>query len=613
MTADAWRGHAGAERGSGMKRWKQWMRLSVIGAASFVLLVTVLPQVASGLGLGSLAKRLATSVPCSSGGAPGAAASSRCTPVGTVAGTTTVTGAPAGFSPSYLGAGACPASSRAALTCADPVYALPADGKYDLTLTVGLWKVAGLYELVPAGAEFIGKSTEIKVGAGTTITVKLTVAYQKPATLKGTVAVTGVPAGLSSLFLSVLACPSFAPYTGKSQPSACVTQDINQGSTPDSGSYRITDLPSGYWIAYPSVCTLFSCVVNAKAGRTVMLHPGTTSTADVTMSFLNAGIGLVSVKTTVTGAPHGFSGEPGFQFCGKQDGVTGCSEFGLSGASGYTLLPLPVGTWTFSGFYQVPPFYNAITGAPRSLTVVGGRRYTLNLTVPYRALGGTAGTITVLGVPAGVTVEGYTVEACPAGAGQYSPECVTEYSGPAGNGFEGATASGLQKLHRAGAIHAGTAGGSFNVFRLSTLTPGTWLLYPGYQTVFGSVTAPTGTRVAITAHRTTLARLTLPYQFPSLGAVVGTVDAIGVPEGGFQSGAEACAAPPTATSCTDEEQAGSDSNGNYQLPLPAGTWWVAGYIDVFGNGPSDQSISAPKKITVTNGMESSADFVVDAP
>ena len=51
--------------GGSMKRWNQRVRLGVIAVASFVLLVTVLPQVASGLGLGPLANRLASSVSCS--------------------------------------------------------------------------------------------------------------------------------------------------------------------------------------------------------------------------------------------------------------------------------------------------------------------------------------------------------------------------------------------------------------------------------------------------------------------------------------------------------------------------------------------------------------------
>ena len=66
--------------GGRMKRWKQWARLAVIAAASCVLVVTVLPQVASGIGLGPLANRLASSGSCSSGG--GSGSSSTCSVAG---------------------------------------------------------------------------------------------------------------------------------------------------------------------------------------------------------------------------------------------------------------------------------------------------------------------------------------------------------------------------------------------------------------------------------------------------------------------------------------------------------------------------------------------------
>jgi hypothetical protein len=50
-----------------MRRWQQRGRLGVVAAASFVLLVLVLPQVATGIGLGGLASRLADSASCGSG------------------------------------------------------------------------------------------------------------------------------------------------------------------------------------------------------------------------------------------------------------------------------------------------------------------------------------------------------------------------------------------------------------------------------------------------------------------------------------------------------------------------------------------------------------------
>jgi hypothetical protein len=54
-----------------MRRWKQRARLGVVAAASFVLLVLVLPQVANGIGLGGLASRLTASPNCGSSGSSG--------------------------------------------------------------------------------------------------------------------------------------------------------------------------------------------------------------------------------------------------------------------------------------------------------------------------------------------------------------------------------------------------------------------------------------------------------------------------------------------------------------------------------------------------------------
>jgi Neocarzinostatin family len=59
-----------------MRRWKQKARLGVVAAASFVLLVLVLPQVATGIGLGGLASRLTASAGCGSSGSSGSGSGS---------------------------------------------------------------------------------------------------------------------------------------------------------------------------------------------------------------------------------------------------------------------------------------------------------------------------------------------------------------------------------------------------------------------------------------------------------------------------------------------------------------------------------------------------------
>ena len=47
-----------------MKSWQPRARMAVIAVASFVLLVTVLPQIASGFGFTSLANRIVGSESC---------------------------------------------------------------------------------------------------------------------------------------------------------------------------------------------------------------------------------------------------------------------------------------------------------------------------------------------------------------------------------------------------------------------------------------------------------------------------------------------------------------------------------------------------------------------
>jgi len=90
-----------------MRRWQQRSRFGVVAAASFLLLVLVLPEVATGIGLGSLASRLTNSGSCSSG----SGSSSVCGPPALTANpstgladgqTITVTGS--GFTP-FVGVG----------------------------------------------------------------------------------------------------------------------------------------------------------------------------------------------------------------------------------------------------------------------------------------------------------------------------------------------------------------------------------------------------------------------------------------------------------------------------------------------------------------------------
>jgi len=594
-----------------MKRWQQWTRLGVMAVASFVLLVTVLPEVASGIGLGSLGSRLASSSSCSTGssGSSGSGSSSGCSSgsgsgsgTGTVTGTVTVTGAPTGFVPTYSGAGACPSGGPPGVACANPVYSLANGGVYTLSLTTGTWTISGFYELNGFGGVFLSTPQTVTVVAGGTVTQNFTVAYQKPAAIKGTIKVTGVPAGLQIYSLSVLLCPSFAPYTGGTPSIACVN---GYGQQPypavNPSPYQVTGLPPGTWTAYPEYCTEFGCATNAKAGKTVTLVAGHTTKVNLTTPFILPGEGLLNASVVVTGAPAGFTAPVAISACQVGGGSCQTSYYGFGGNT-FNLL-LGTGQWNVNGLYLVPPFDNAIAGPTTTVTIKGGVTTTVALSVPYQVLGTATGTIRVTGHRSHVPITAYTVVACPTGV-QVSQACVSEFSGPGGYGFGTAAP-------RRVTTHAG-ARTSLNVYQLPTLTPGSWTLYPGYRTVFGSYSDPNGTVVNIAAGRTTTQRLKVPYQTPSEGVVLGRVAVIGVPTNGFQSGVQACSAPPTGTSCPNEQDAYNQSSDAYQLRLPPGTWWVSGFVELFSFGSVNKSTSQPKVVHVTAGSRTTANFAVRA-
>ncbi len=593
-----------------MKRWQQWTRLGVAAAASLVLSATVLPEVASATGPSG---------------------------VGTVTGSVAVTGAPNGFVPAYIGMSACPSSGPPTQLCADPDYTLAEGGTYTLSLTAGTWDVAAFYEINPFGGVFLGTFETVTVPSGGSVTENLTVAYQKPSTLKGQVRVTGVPKGLPVQELSVLLCPSYAPYNGVDQSIACVNDySDGNGNSITSWNYKISGLPAGSWTAYPGYCTEYGCPINAQAGTPVTLVAGRTAKANLTTPFLIPGEGLLSATVTVTGAPAGFDDQVAVTAC-PTDTTDQCQTFypdeGLEGVvppdgvDSVTVL-LIAGSWTVTGMYLADPFDNAVPGPSQTVTVTGGDTTTVPLTVPYQVPGTAAGSITVSGLPPHTKVLDYTVLACPASAPydgiEVSPECASEYSGPAGSGSGGSgvivgsegTAAGpaartAARPHalRPPAPRREHARSPYDAYQLTSLTPGPWILYPGYETAFGSYMDPTGTTVTVTAGSTTDQALSAPYQPVTVGAVVGQLTVVGAPSEGFEAGVEACTAPPTAISCPGEQAVFVETGSAYQLPLSPGTWWVAGLVQLFtGNG--DQFISAPRKVTVRVGTQHKADFTV---
>jgi mannose-6-phosphate isomerase-like protein (cupin superfamily) len=257
------------------------------------------------------------------------------------------------------------------------------------------------------------------------------------------------------------------------------------------------------------------------------------------------------------------------------------------------------------GLYLAAPFDNAIGGPSQTVTITGGRTTTVPLTVPYQLLGTASGTVRVTGNQQHIPITSYTVSACPVVASGSSPSpCIDEYSGPAGFGIGSSITSA--------AAHAkGAARSPVNLYDITTLTPGTWTLYPGYGTALGAYTDPVGTDVTIAAGQTTSRPLTVPFQAPTLGEVSGKVVVVGAPADGFESGVRACTAPPSGTSCAGELDAYSQANGAYSLALPPGTWWLSGFVEIFTGVGLGESTSAPKQVSVVPGSHRTLNVRVD--
>jgi hypothetical protein len=502
------------------------------------------------------------------------------------------------------------------MACSDPQYGfLNANHEYTLSLTPGKWVVAGFYETGAFSGVFLGTSAVVDVPSGATVVQNLTVAYSAPAALTGTIRVTGVPPTDPVQQFLVLLCPSFAPYNGTNQSIACVN---GYATPPSSGAtsatYQITGLPPGSWTAYPGFCAQTGCGFNAQAGVPVTFRAGRTTSANLTTSFLLPGQALLSGSVSVLRAPSGFTNPVGVSAC--QQGMTTCQTFYVSSGTRFNFV-LKAGTYTVNGFYVAGPFNNAVDGPSSSVTLAAGNTKNISLTVTYLVPGSAVGTIRVTGSHPGVAITAYTVLACPSAnpwtGGIAGPQCVNEYSGQAGFGYgpgDGTVTQGPIAATRPPAGFKGAATLSPYSQYLLALTPGNWLLYPGYQTVFGSVVDRTATQVTIRSQRVTTRALTVPYQQPTQAAVTGTVDVVGAPANDFESGVQACTAAPTATSCDGEQEAFVGQNGSYTLLLTPGTWWVRGFVYTFFGFSSTQSTSPASVVRAQPGLVTAKNFLV---
>ncbi len=368
-----------------MKTWQRRMRVIVIAAASFILLVTVLPEVASGFGLRSLANRLDGPAATSCGSSGSSGSSSTCKN-GTVNGTVVLIGTPKGFHPAVLGAEACTGS--VSTPCSNPVSTVAgANGAYSLSLAAGSWSLFGFYQITAGGPVFFGGAVGENVTAGGTVNnVNLDVFYVKPATLAGTITVTGASSNDPIKKLTVVVCPSSVAFGGGTVPNGCAsgsTKPSPKGSA--SGSYSVTNLAPGSWTAYPGFCARSGCVTHTSDSQTAKLKSGKTTTLNLSTAFLEFGQALLYGTVTVTGAPSGFTPTLGVNACQL---AGNCENVNATGHGKYDMIltnVVPaVGAWSAKGFYVKQSSGNPAYGFPLPVVAVTGASIQLNLFVPYQ-------------------------------------------------------------------------------------------------------------------------------------------------------------------------------------------------------------------------------------
>ena len=248
--------------------------------------------------------------------------------------------------------------------------------------------------------------------------------------------------------------------------------------------------------------------------------------------------------------------------------------------SGSYEVPLAAGTWTLEMVYFLQPYGGLQMGPAKTVSVVAGKTVSLPLAVAYQTPGTARGLVTVTGTPAKVSILSYSVLACPSGSpyngNPFVPQCAGETSGVSSSPFSGELGARI-KTH-ADPLYRATALSPSQETYSMPLPAGKWLLYPGYSTAFGPTVSTKGIPVTVTAKMTSTTDLTLPYQVPTDGVVSGTTSLLDAPtELSGIYGVEACPTPastsPGVTCGISTEQIGP--TGDYELAIPAGTWWVA--------------------------------------
>lgn len=414
------------------------------------------------------------------------------TPVvdGTLTGTAVIRGAPAGFT-GEVGVAACPASSTEGL-CSEPLFALSGSGgSYTISLAPGTWMVREFYSIGFDSGAFIGRSRTISISSGQVVRQNVSIRYQTPSAVSGTMAVEDVPPEVSIEELSVIACPSTAPEVGGEPSVLCATDFPPQGSS----TYSIPTLSKGIWDLYIGYYTEFGLTTVPVPGE-VKLAKGESVVDDLTVDYQTPTNAIVEGTVTVTGAPDGFEAVAGVGSCPASSTPSGenrmrlipCPNpaYTLAEPNGSYSLLVPEGPAELAAFYELAAFGGQFLSAVRKVTLTGGSIVTLDFTIPYQAPATVGSTIRVTGVPSGTTIEDTILLACPSlvpYTGSEVPiECVFGFAPPP------------------------------QPVSIDTLPPGKWLLYPGYETAVSETIGTTPTAVHMKSGQSRVRKLTIAYQ-----------------------------------------------------------------------------------------------------
>ena len=86
---------------------------------------------------------------------------------------------------------------------------------------------------------------------------------------------------------------------------------------------------------------------------------------------------------------------------------------------------------------------------------------------------------------------------------------------------------------------------------------------------------------------------------------------IGSPSGNAEAGVLACSAPPTTTSCPDEQLTFTGADGSYELALTPRHWWAEGVVVTLGLTGETIQTGPVQKVTIKAGIVTTANFTVN--